>query len=93
MIGLTFREISKFSSINSGVNTAIQLNFLVPFFYHVCITLIKKIYLQENYIIFTLQNEGTYWYHTLSHDGQTPSGKVLKDFLLVFVAKTKNLKK
>ena len=88
MIGQTFREISKFSSVNPGLNTAIQLNFLVPFSY-VCITLIKKTYLQKNYIIFTLQNEGIYWYHALSHNGQTPSAKVLKDFLLIFVAKTK----
>ena len=46
MTGLTFRGISEFSGINPGVNTAIQLIFLVPFSY-VCITLIKKIYLQK----------------------------------------------
>ena len=88
MIGLTFRDISKFSGINQGVNTAIQLNFLVLFSY-VCITLIKKIYLQK--IILSLVNKmrGFIADHTLPHDAQTPSGKVLEDFLLIFVAKTK----
>ena len=31
LIGLTFRDISEFSGVNPSVNTAIQLNFLVPF--------------------------------------------------------------
>ena len=47
----------------------------------------------KNYVIFALQSEGIYWYHTLSHDVETPSGKVLKDFLLIFVAETKYFKK
>ena len=46
MIGLTFRDISEFSGVNPGINTAIQLTCLAPLFY-VCITLIKKIYLQK----------------------------------------------
>ena len=47
----------------------------------------------KNYVVFTLQNEGIYWYHNLPHDVKTPSGKVLNDFLLISVAETKYFKK
>ena len=95
MIGLTFRDISEFSGVNHSVNTAIQLNFLVPFSY-VCITLIKKYTLQKIISSLLYIMKGISWYHTLSHDVQTLSGIVLKDFLLIFVmfvAKTKYLKR
>ena len=88
---LPFRDISIFSGVNPSVNTAIQLYFSI-FFSYVCITLIKKIYLQK-IIIFTLQNEGIYWYNILSHYVETLSGKVPKDFLLIFVAKAKYFRK